>query len=82
MKPANSSFNAAADDLTCLVVVNQEGQYSIWPAARVPPAGWRHTGKTGDKSECLEYIRRVWTDMRPLSMPRTQAEAIAQESGA
>jgi MbtH protein len=48
------------------VVVNQNEQYSIWPANRVNPLGWQDTGATGSKKECLEHIGRVWTDMRPL----------------
>ena len=50
------------------VVVNHEEQYSIWPADRETPLGWRNAGKSGIKSECLEYIKEVWTDMRPLSL--------------
>jgi MbtH protein len=49
------------------VVVNHEEQYSIWPAERENPLGWRDAGKIGLKEECLEYIKDVWTDMRPLS---------------
>jgi MbtH protein len=55
------------------VVVNHEEQYSIWPADRDLPAGWRDAGKTGLKPECLAYIETVWTDMRPLSL-RKQME--------
>lgn len=50
------------------VVVNHEEQYSIWPAAREVPLGWRKVGKQGKKSECLNYIKEVWVDMRPLSL--------------
>ena len=50
------------------VVVNHEEQYSIWPAHRENTLGWRNVGKTGSKSECLAYIKEVWTDMRPLSL--------------
>ena len=50
------------------VVMNHEEQYSIWPADCENALGWRDVGKTGTKSECLEYIREVWTDMRPLSL--------------
>jgi MbtH protein len=50
------------------VLVNHEEQYSIWPADRKNPLGWRDTGKSGDKAECLAYIKQVWTDMRPLSL--------------
>ena len=50
------------------VVVNHEEQYSIWFAERENPFGWRDVGKSGLRSECLEYIKEVWTDMRPLSL--------------
>lgn len=50
------------------VVVNPEEQFSIWPAHREPPAGWRIVGAKGSKDECLAYIGEVWTDMRPLSL--------------
>ena len=52
------------------VVVNHEEQYSIWFANRELPLGWREVGKQGQKSECLAYIKEVWTDMRPLSLRR------------
>lgn len=50
------------------VVMNHEEQYSIWPDYRELPLGWQLAGKTGKKAECLEYIKEVWTDMRPLSL--------------
>jgi MbtH protein len=53
------------------VVVNHEEQYSIWPLNRANPPGWRDAGKTGSKEECLEYIKEVWIDMRPLSVRQT-----------
>ncbi|HVX40332.1 MAG TPA: MbtH family protein [Gemmatimonadaceae bacterium] len=59
------------------VVVNHEEQYSIWPAHRENPLGWRDAGKTGTKAECLAFIEQVWTDMRPLSL-RKKMEELAQ----
>jgi MbtH protein len=50
------------------VVVNHEEQYSIWLAEREAPAGWRDAGKSGTRADCLEHIKMVWTDMRPLSV--------------
>ena len=50
------------------VVVNDEGQYSVWPAHRPTPPGWRTIGVLGTREECLAHIRAVWTDMRPLSV--------------
>lgn len=51
-----------------LVVLNDEEQYSIWPAAQPIPAGWRPGGSTGSKAECLGHIATAWTDMRPASL--------------
>lgn len=66
------------DDATVYkVVVNHEEQYSIWPDYKEMPLGWKGVGKSGLKSECLEYIKEVWTDMRPLSL-RKQMEAAAE----
>ncbi len=50
------------DSTVYKVVINQEGQYSIWLAARENALGWKDAGKTGTKDECLDYIRKVWTD--------------------
>ncbi|YCK35261.1 MbtH family protein [Actinomadura sp. ATCC 39365] len=50
------------------VVFNDEQQYSIWPADRTNPLGWHDEGTSGSKSECLDRIEVVWTDMRPLSL--------------
>jgi MbtH protein len=56
------------------VVMNHEEQYSIWPADRENALGWRDAGKQGKKAECLDYIKEVWTDMRPLSLRKKMAE--------
>ena len=56
------------------VVVNGEEQYSIWPADREIPIGWKDAGKSGPKAECLAYIKEVWTDMRPLSLRKKMQE--------
>lgn len=61
------------------VVVNHEDQYSIWFADRQLPLGWREVGKQGLKSECLAYIKEVWTDMRPLSLRKQMAERVGQQ---
>jgi MbtH protein len=63
------------DDRTYKVVINDEEQYSIWFADRDQPAGWRPVGHEGSKSQCLEYINEVWTDMRPRSLRQQMDEA-------
>ena len=64
------------DTTTYEVVMNDEEQYSIWPADRDNALGWKDAGKSGTKAECLEHIKQVWTDMRPLSL-RKKLEAQA-----
>ncbi|WP_035057021.1 MbtH family protein [Andreprevotia chitinilytica] len=59
------------------VVVNDEGQYSIWPEGKAVPLGWHIEGNPGTKETCLAYIKEVWTDMRPLSL-RKQMESAGQ----
>ena len=56
------------------VVINHEGQYSIWPAHREAPLGWNEVSVRGAKKYCLEHIKNVWTDMRPNSL-RERMEA-------
>ena len=51
-----------------VVVVNVEGQYSIWAADKPIPDGWSKSEKEGPKADCLEFIKGVWTDMRPSSL--------------
>jgi MbtH protein len=57
-----------APDGTFLVLVNDEGQHSLWPAYADVPAGWSTaTGPTG-REACLDYVRANWTDLRPRSL--------------
>ena len=53
---------------TYLVVVNDEEQYSIWPAERDLPPGWQQVGEPGSRDACLDHIEEIWTDMRPKSL--------------
>jgi len=72
------SSDLTLDEATYTVVVNHEEQYSIWPANRELPAGWRSAGQTGSKADCLAHIEEVWVDMRPLSL-RQAMEAAARQ---
>lgn len=53
------------------IVVNTEGQYSVWPLGLAIPAGWQLQGTTGDRSECLAVIAELWTDLVPRSARRS-----------
>jgi MbtH protein len=61
------------------VVINHEEQYSIWPADREIPGGWKAVGKEGLKADCLAYIEEVWTDMRPLSLRKLMEEQAGKD---
>ena len=69
------SWDDLEDTRIYKVVVNHEEQYSIWLLDKENPLGWRDVGKSGLKAECLEYIKEVWTDMRPLSLRLKMEEA-------
>jgi MbtH protein len=64
------SFQEQSNEAVFEVVMNDEEQYSIWPAEKVLPAGWRLAGKRDVKAACLEFIDEAWMDMRPLSLRR------------
>ncbi|CAM5267826.1 MbtH family protein [Streptomyces xanthochromogenes] len=57
-------------DGTFLVLVNEEGQHSLWPAFAEVPAGWAVALAETDRQSCLTYVEEHWTDMRPLSLVR------------
>jgi uncharacterized protein YbdZ (MbtH family) len=70
-----SLYDPDREDTTIYqVVMNHEEQYSIWPDYKDLPLGWQVVGKKGIKSECLAYIKEVWTDMRPLSLRKKMEE--------
>lgn len=75
------STDSQGDIAIYKVVLNDEEQYSIWPANRDNPLGWRDAGKSGSKDECLAYVKEVWTDMRPLSL-RKKMESMRNETAA
>ncbi|WP_395575173.1 MbtH family protein [Streptomyces sp. BK79] len=56
------------------VLVNAEGQHSIWPAGLEVPAGWDPVGPTADQATCMAYVDEHWTDMRPLSLRRAMGQ--------
>ncbi|MFD8497760.1 MbtH family NRPS accessory protein [Amycolatopsis sp. NPDC059657] len=47
------------------VVRNNFGQHSLLSAWQRTPEGWTEIGFEGPRTDCLEEINRVWTDLRP-----------------
>ncbi|UNS95055.1 MbtH family protein [Streptomyces tubbatahanensis] len=55
-------------DGTYLVLVNDEGQHSLWPTFAEVPEGWTIALPETDRESALAYINENWTDMRPKSL--------------
>ena len=53
---------------TYLVLVNAEGQHSLWPSFADVPAGWTARFGPDAREACVAYVERHWTDLRPLSL--------------
>jgi MbtH protein len=51
-----------------LVLVNDERQYSLWPAFADVPDGWTVVLPEADRQTALDYVEQNWTDMRPRSL--------------
>jgi amino acid adenylation domain-containing protein/thioester reductase-like protein len=65
-----------------LVVVNEEGQHSLWPATLTVPAGWRQEGHAMRRQACLSAITAAWPDIVPASVrDASRAGAPAGASG-
>jgi MbtH protein len=70
------------EDGEFLVLVNDEGQYSLWPTFKDVPAGWTAVGPRGARKDCLAYIEEHWTDMRPKSLIAQMERDAAERAGA
>lgn len=55
-------------DATYCVLINDEGQHSLWPSFAGIPAGWYAVHEVGSRDECLKCIANSWTDIRPNSV--------------
>ncbi|MEU2563018.1 MbtH family protein [Streptomyces longispororuber] len=51
-----------------LVLVNDEGQHSLWPSFAEVPGGWTVAFGEDSRDACLEYVESHWTDLRPASL--------------
>ncbi|MFJ2924285.1 MbtH family protein [Streptomyces massasporeus] len=55
-----------------LVLVNDEGQHSLWPSFAEVPGGWTIAFAESTREACLEYVETNWTDLRPRSLAASQ----------
>jgi MbtH protein len=56
------------EDGRYLALINDEGQYSLWPAFADVPDGWTVAHDEDTRQACLDYIEENWADMRPKSL--------------
>ncbi|MFV2087197.1 MULTISPECIES: MbtH family protein [unclassified Micromonospora] len=63
---------------TFLVLVNAEGQHSLWPEFAEVPAGWTVAWGPGEREAGLRYVEETWLDMRPKSLALAMQRADKQ----
>ena len=56
------------EDGTYKVLINEEGQHSLWPAFLHIPEGWSTIYGEESKKNCLDYINANWIDLQPKSL--------------
>jgi uncharacterized protein YbdZ (MbtH family) len=62
------------EDGSYFALVNDEGQYSLWPVFAGVPGGWTVAFGEDTRAACLSFIEENWTDMRPKSLIREMEE--------
>lgn len=66
-------------DAAFFVLVNDEGQHSLWPEFAAVPGGWTIVHGVDDRAACLEYVNTHWQDMRPRSLVAAMAADASSE---
>ena len=69
-------------DASYLVLINDEGQHSLWPIFADVPEGWQVIFGEAGRQECLDFIEENWTDMRPKSLIKAMEEDAAARAAA
>lgn len=64
------------DDAQFYVLINDDGEHSLWPVFAAVPGGWTIAYGAAARQACLRYVRTHWVDMRPKSL----IEAMSNET--
>ncbi|MCE3554393.1 MbtH family protein [Pseudonocardia sp. RS11V-5] len=56
------------------VLVNDEGQHSLWPTFAAVPQGWQVTLPAASRQDCLDHIEEHWRDLRPRSLQQAMEQ--------
>ncbi len=57
------------------VLINDEGQHSLWPLFADVPEGWEVAFGPEARQACLDFIEESWRDMRPRSLIAAMAQS-------
>lgn len=63
------------------VLMNDEGQYSLWPSYIAVPAGWTVVLENETRQACMKLISSRWTDLRPRSLREAAGAVNATSQG-
>ncbi|TLF75370.1 MbtH family protein [Nocardia cyriacigeorgica] len=61
------------DNAQFYVLINAEGEHSMWPTFATVPGGWTIAHGPTTRKACLDYVEAHWLDMRPKSLVRAMA---------
>jgi uncharacterized protein YbdZ (MbtH family) len=50
------------DDREYHVLVNEHGDYCLWPVPECMPHGWTDTGSHGRIDDCLAFVPLTWME--------------------
>jgi MbtH protein len=66
------------NDGSFMVLVNEEEQYSLWPAFAAVPVGWTIVLGETSRDECMQFIKLNWKDLRPKSLRESMDVGVAK----
>ena len=50
------------------VLMNEVGEFSIWPSFVDTPNGWKVVLRSETRKNCLVFIETNWVDMKPKTL--------------
>jgi MbtH protein len=68
------------EDGEFFVLVNDEGQYSLWPGFADIPPGWEIVHGKASHADCVAFVDANWVDMRPKSLVAFMDDGIGHKA--
>jgi cation diffusion facilitator CzcD-associated flavoprotein CzcO/uncharacterized protein YbdZ (MbtH family) len=68
------------EDADYYVLINHEGEHSLWPAFADVPVGWKIAFGAGKRRECHEFIEASWTAMSAIDLEAFRAKYAAERA--